>query len=243
MPPRYFRFREPAHVATHIRAVRQFRERETSSTRPFECDIRWIDHPDKGYTEFAVVTRDRRMLLERICCALAAEEINILSADFFTRGDGIVIDLFRVCTTDFAPVDSPATRKRVVDTLYQLHESDSYDAARYLRRRQNYLKQRSDGGIAFPVRAHVSNTAHQTCTVVEIQALDRIGLLHDVFHTINALGLSTAHARICTEKGAAMDTLYLTTGDGHKVTDPTLCETLRDQLARLAATPEDDCPR
>ena len=74
--------------------------------------------------------------------------------------------------------------------------------------------------------------------MVEVQALDRIGLLHDVFRAVNAHGLSTAHARICTEKGAAMDTLYLTTADGRKVTDPRLCDQLCRELEQLAAAPE-----
>jgi SAM-dependent MidA family methyltransferase len=50
---------------------------------------------------------------------------------------------------------------------------------------------------------------------VEIQALDRIGLLHDSLpHHQPSTDLNTAHARICTEKGVAMDTLYITTADG-----------------------------
>jgi [protein-PII] uridylyltransferase len=47
------------------------------------------------------------LLLEKVCCALASEQINILSADLFTRTDGIVVNIFRVCTTNFEPVSEP----------------------------------------------------------------------------------------------------------------------------------------
>jgi len=239
MPARYFRFREPANVATHVRAVSQFLKREKKSDQPFECAIQWIEHPEKGYTELGVVTHDRPQLLEKICAALASEQINILSADLFTRDDGVVLDLFRVCTTNFEPVTNRKTQLRVVDTLYEISREDDYDASRYLRRRKNFLNDSSGGGIQFPVRAFITNRIHPTCTVVEIQALDRIGLLHDLFQAVNSLGLTTTHARICTEKGAAMDSLYIVDSEGNKVTDETRCEELRAKIEEIAATSDD----
>jgi [protein-PII] uridylyltransferase len=89
-----------------------------------------------------------------------------------------------------------------------------------------------------PVRAYVSNDLHPTCTAVEIQGLDRIGLLHDLFSAINQHALNTAHARICTEKGVAMDTLYITTADGKKIEDPELLTTLEDEFTTLISRPE-----
>ena len=73
----------------------------------------------------------------------------------------------------------------------------------------------------------------------EIQALDRIGLLHDLFQAVNSLGLTTTHARICTEKGAAMDSLYIVDSDGNKVTDETRCEELRAKIEEIAASSDE----
>jgi [protein-PII] uridylyltransferase len=73
---------------------------------------------------------------------------------------------------------------------------------------------------------------------VEIQGLDRIGLLHDLFSTINQHGLNTAHARICTEKGVAMDTLYITTAEGTKIEDAELLEQLEKEFTALISRPE-----
>ena len=87
--------------------------------------------------------------------------------------------------------------------------------------------------MAFPVRAYVSNDLHPNCTAIEIQAVDRIGLLHDLFHAINTHGLNTANARISTEKGAAMDTFYVTTREGGKVTDDQLLLRLQDSIEDL----------
>ena len=238
MPASAFHFRQAAHIVTQVRTVRHFLQREADSTDPFASCFKWIDHPDKGSTELVLATRDKPLLLEKICCALASEQINILSADLFTRSDGIVVNIFRVCTTNFETVSTASTRKRFLETFEDIIATTDYDPERYLRRRVNFLKPRNDQGIPVPVQAYVSNDLHPTCTTVEIQGLDRIGLLHDLFHTINQHGLNTAHARICTDKGMAMDTLYITTQDGKKIENPGLLQQIEMQFTALVSRPE-----
>ena len=231
MPDAYFRFREAAAVAAHVKAVQRLGPKADEET--FECSLQWLDSPEKGYTELVIATHDRPLLLEKICCALASEELNILSADFFTRSDAIVLDIFRVCTTNFEPVSDLTLRKRLLATLREVGLLEKYEHARFFRRRPNLLRPKDDHGMAFPVRAYVSNNLHPACTAIEIQAVDRIGLLHDLFHAINAHGLNTANARISTEKGAAMDTFYVTTRDGKKVADEGLLQRLQDSIEDL----------
>ena len=238
MPAAAFHFRQAPHIVTQIRTVRHFLQREADTSDPFASCIKWIDHTDMGYTELVLATRDKPLHLEKICCALASEQINILSADLFTRKDGIVVNIFRVCTTNFEPVSAPSTRKRFLDTFEAILVAENYEPEKYLRRKVNFLKPRSDSGIPVPVRAYVSNDLHTACTTVEIQGLDRIGLLHDLFHTINQHNLNTAHARICTEKGVAMDTLYITTEDGKKIEDSKLIRELEKEFTELISRPE-----
>ncbi|NJM36405.1 MAG: hypothetical protein HC845_00190 [Akkermansiaceae bacterium] len=238
MPPAAFHFRQAAHVVTQVRTVRHFLQRESQTSDPHASCIKWIDHAEKGYTELVLATHDKPQLLEKICCALASEQINILSADFFTREDRIVVNIFRVCTTNFEPVSTASVRKRVLETFEAMLFTESYDPEKYLRRKVNFLKPRSDNGITVPVQAHVSNDMHPTCSTVEIQGLDRIGLLHDLFSTINRHNLNTAHARICTEKGVAMDTLYITTADGKKIEDSELLGKLEEEFTSLISRPD-----
>jgi len=238
MPAAAFHFRQAPHIVTQVRTVRHFLKRESETSDPFASCIKWIDHTDKGYTELVLATRDKPLLLEKICCTLASEQINILSADLFTRTDGIVVNIFRVCTTNFEPVSDASIRKRFLATFEAILIAETYDPEKFLRRKVNFLKPRSDHGITVPVRAFVSNSLHPTCTTVEIQGLDRIGLLHDLFQTINSHHLNTAHARICTDKGVAMDTLYITTPDGKKIEDADLLAQLQNEFSALIARPE-----
>ena len=225
MPAPYFRFREPRNISIHIKSVQTFLKREEDAEEgAFECDMSWIDRDDRSNTELLVTAWNRPLFLEKICCALAAHEINIISADVYTRADGVVCDLFQVCTVDREPVTSERDRKRVLETFRAINSDPDpfaeYQPKQYLKAKTNLLRTDSnEGGIPFPTRVHISNEISSTCTAISIQALDRIGLLHYLFLTVDRLGLATVHARICTEKGAAMDTLYVTWPDGSKVLD------------------------
>jgi [protein-PII] uridylyltransferase len=237
-PNAAFSYREPAHVVTQVRTIRHFTQREEKSESAY-C-VKWIDHLEKGYTEIVIVSRDRPNFLEKICCVIASEQINILSADFYTRTDGIVIDIFRVCNTNFEPINDQLQRKRFIDTFEKIFIAEKYQPEQYLKRRTNFLKPRSDTtGIVFPVRCYISDDLHPSCTTIEIQALDRIGLLHDLFQAINSYGLNTVHARINTEKGAAIDTLYVSNRDGSKLGDTILLEKLRVSLDDLIGKEEE----
>ena len=225
MPAPYFRFREPRNISIHIKSVQTFLKREKLAEEgAFECDMSWIDRDDRSNTELLVTAWNRPLFLEKVCCALAAHEINIISADVYTRADGVVCDLFQVCTVDREPVTSERDRKRVLQTFRAINADPDpfaeYQPKQYLKAKTNLLRTDSnEGGIPFPTRVHISNEISSTCTAISIQALDRIGLLHDLFLSVDRLGLATVHARICTEKGAAMDTLYVTWPDGLKVED------------------------
>lgn len=237
MPPAAFHYREARHLVAQIRTVRQFLQAENGRSGSAANCIKWLDYPGKGYTEMILATRDRPQLLEQLCCALAACEINILSADFFTRADHLVVDVFRVCTREFEPVADPALRESFLDCFQAILTSKSHDPARYLHHLAD-ADSSASREVSVPVMARVCNHLHPTCTAVEIQAVDRIGILHDLFHTINRNGLTTAHARICTEKGVAMDTLYITTHEGGKITDPAVLSDLSRQLDALVGCPE-----
>ncbi len=230
MPASYFRFRDPKTVPVHLKAVREFLKREHDGG--FICVGRSFDYEDRGYTEVVIVSRNRPHFLQKVCCAFASQEINILSADFHTRTDGIVVDLFRVCTTDFGAVTSERQREGFAETLARLGNAEHYDPADYLKPKKNLLRSDKGGGIAFPVRAHVTNEAHGNSTTIEVQAVDRIGLLHDLFLVINQAGLDTVHARINTEKGAAVDTLYVTLPGGGQATDPGQLDHLQRELEK-----------
>ena len=72
---------------------------------------------------------------------------------------------------------------------------------------------------------------------MEIQAVDRIGLLFQVFDNISKHNLEITHPRINTEKRAAIDFFCLTGPEGKKITDNTLLQHLKADLEKSCLSP------
>lgn len=171
---------------------------------------------------------DRHLLLARISGALAAENINILSADLFQRGDNLVLDIFRVCNTNFAAVSARSARNRVEEAVRKAFigaHFDFSDAIAHKLGKSNVMPE--EIGVEIPQRVYVNSEMSSDHTVLELQLVDRIGLLYDIFMAIGRLGHNVTHARISTEKGVAIDAIYIQDENGRKLVD-------RGQLGSLA---------
>ena len=74
-------------------------------------------------------------------------------------------------------------------------------------------------GEQIPTQIRLDNDASETRTVIEIETEDRIGLLYTISQTLTELALDISAAKICTERGAAMDSFYVRELSGGKVLD------------------------
>ena len=231
MPDVYFNVFEESAIASHIRLFREFFEgRGTDGLAPA---IHWVPRPDRGHSELWVCTWDRRNLLAKIAGSLAVAHLNILSADIYTRGDNLVFDVFRVCDTKFQAVTNTKDQQTVEKTLTGALSTDDFDfraALQKATRRPYHLSQE----LEFPTRIVVDNDTHPVYTVVDIQTPDRLGLLYNILTGFGEAGLNIALSRIATEKGAAIDSFYVTDAEGAKISDPESVARLQ-QLLQSAA--------
>jgi [protein-PII] uridylyltransferase len=82
-----------------------------------------------------------------------------------------------------------------------------------LKRKGYHLSQE----IEFPTRIMVDNETHPVYTLVDIQTPDRLGLLYNLLRAFSEAGIQIALSRITTEKGAAIDSFYVTDLEGRKI--------------------------
>jgi [protein-PII] uridylyltransferase len=234
LPDRYFLTFQPEDIAAHVRMFRVFLEENwNTEDQALVPVIRWIPHPDEGHTELRVCTWDRRQLLARICGALTANELSILSADIFTRGDGLVVDTFRITNTRFQAVEEERDMQRVERLLKEALKTDAYDFSPLISKKVHRVPT-WDRKLSFPTRFSISTEANPNYTVVDMVAPDRLGLLYDILSILGSAGFLVAAARITTEKGAAIDSFYITDLEGRKVTQPHLLDELQKALHRSA---------
>jgi [protein-PII] uridylyltransferase len=235
MPDRYFQTYSVGDVVEHIRLFRDFLEnRHRNVLTPLAPAIKWISHPNRGHSEFLFCGWDRNALLARIAGSLTVAHLNILSADVFTRTDSLVLDIFRVCNTDFEAVtdqnDTALVEKRLLQSLE--HEKFDFDPLLEKSRKKRQLSQELD----FPTRIVIDNDAHPVYTLVDIQTPDRLGLLYRLLRAFADTGVYIALSRIATEKGAAIDAFYVTDAEGRKVRNVSTMARLQKALQVASQT-------
>ncbi|HYR59337.1 MAG TPA: [protein-PII] uridylyltransferase, partial [Chthoniobacteraceae bacterium] len=149
MPERYFQAYQLADIVEHVRLFRHFLEaREQPDRGPLAPALKWVAHPNRGHSEVWFVGWDRTELLARIAASISVANLNILSADVFTRSDSLVFDVFRVCNTRFEAVSDEREIATVEKRLNQSLEAESFDfsalLARARKRRAFHLSQELD---------------------------------------------------------------------------------------------------
>ncbi|PWU10616.1 MAG: hypothetical protein C5B47_01920, partial [Verrucomicrobia bacterium] len=238
MPERYFHIFEPQQIATHIRLFRKLFHHLRIAEGPAIVSpiLKWIVRPGHGHSEVWVCGWDRPRLLERIAGALLSAQMNILSADVFTRSDNLVLDIFRVCSTDFQPILEQRDIQRIQARLQESLLCEDFDFRPLIKKGMRLRPYRLSQEAELPIRITVNNSSHPFYTLVDIQAPDHLGLLYNLLRAFGEEGIFIALSRITTEMDMAMDSFYVLGRDGQKLLAPAQIKSVQQRLHR-AATP------
>lgn len=222
LPPRYLTFRNEALILQHLGLVHQFllgQFRHESIEDALAPVVHWQDFPGSAHSEATIVTWDRDGLFTKIAGAFALAQINILSADIWTRADQIVIDTFRVCTDKFTAVTHSHDRTAFTQALTRALRDPGYDLGAEINRTHSFSRKATHYARLMEPMVGFDNESSPDHTLMHLRSPDYLGLLYDVSATLTDHRIAINTARITTEKGAALDTFYLTTHDGKKIED------------------------
>jgi [protein-PII] uridylyltransferase len=210
MPDHYFRAFGVEEIAAHLDLFRRFWSAIYVANEPaYTPVLRWEAQLAKGHSVVSICTWDRPQLLASIAGAFAIASVNILSADIFVRGDNLVLDVFRVRTTTLKPVTDSQEIATVESVLRIALAGEGFDMEPLLSRVRRAGTNRSPE-IDFPTKITIENKSHPASTLIEVETPDRLGLLYDLVACLGRNNVYIALARISTDKGAAIDTFYVT---------------------------------
>ncbi|HSL48984.1 MAG TPA: [protein-PII] uridylyltransferase [Candidatus Deferrimicrobiaceae bacterium] len=223
---RYLATTSPQRIAAHLRLLDRL-EGGVLATELFH-------HPDLGSSELVLATRDVPGLFSLIAGTLAAQGINILSAQIHTRADGIVIDTFQVNDPFGEAVTEEARWRRTLEALRLVLRGEASVEDLLARRRAVHA---AGEGVAGPPKISVDNQLSDSRTVVEVKCPDRVGLLYVITRTLSGQGLDIASARIATEIDQAYDTFYVTDRRGRRLEDEAAMARVRESLEDALVKP------
>lgn len=219
LPNRYTMLVTPAQAAAHLDMSSEL-GRRLSVTR-----LRRLRHS----LEIAICTRDRPFRLSQFCGVITINDLNILDANAFTRGDGIVIDLFHVEGIDGGLSMPRGAWEKLNRDLHavlggRVELEDAY------RAHVTRWRRRTSKGIPVSCVVEFENDLSGESTIIDLSAADRPGLLYRVTRIFSEEGLDIQSARITTRGGVAADSFYVRTAAGEKLTDAAAMRAIRKRL-------------
>jgi [protein-PII] uridylyltransferase len=176
-----------------------------------------------------VAAPDRPGLLSEVAGVLALHGLSIRSADVDSR-DGIALDTFSV---DMLLGRWPTAEELQADLDAVI--AGTADLAEMLRQRaETYAGSRrtlSAHPVIPSITVDVEGSSHST--ILEVHAIDEIGLLHRLTAALFAAGLNVVAARVSTIGIEVVDAFYVRSPSGNKQLDPGSTESVTRVLAEI----------
>ena len=207
--PAYWLRVDEEHQVRHAEFVRRADARKLDfafETKPMAFE---------GATEITILAPDHPRLLSVIAGACAASEANIVGAQIFTTTDGRALDTVIIGRAFDDDADEMRRAERIA-TLIEKTLTGSVRLADALAGKR--IRSRRREAFSIEPQVTVTNELSDRFTVVEVECLDRHGLLYDLTHGMSELSLDIASAHIATFGERVVDTFYVTDLTGHKVT-------------------------
>ena len=190
----------------------------------------------EAVTEVTVLAPDHPRLLSVIAGACAAAGGNIVDAQIFTTIDGRALDTILI-SREF---DRDEDERRRAERVGRLIE-DVLSGKAWLPEMIEKRTKPKRGAKAFRIepRVDIGNALSNRFSVIEVEGLDRPGLLSEITGALSDLSLDIASAHITTFGEKVVDTFYVTDLTSQKIENPARIATIK---ARLVAVLEGPAP-
>jgi [protein-PII] uridylyltransferase len=188
----------------------------------------------EGATEITVLAPDHPRVLSDIAGACAACDANIVDAQIFTTTDGRALDTVIVSRAFDTDEDERRRGARIATAIEQALEGRVRLDQMLAGKRQ---KSRRRDAFSIEPQVRLDNDISDRFTVIEVECLDRTGLLYDLTRTLSDLSLDIASAHIVTFGERAVDSFYVTDLVGHKITAKARQTRIRKALIEAIGLP------
>ncbi|TWG91306.1 UTP--GlnB (protein PII) uridylyltransferase GlnD [Mesorhizobium sp. J18] len=218
----------------------EFIRESTAARKPLSTMVK--THEFEAVTEITVLAPDHPRLLSVIAGACAAAGANIVDAQIFTTTDGRALDTILISRGFDFDEDERRRAQRVGRLIEDVLSGKSWLPEMIEKRTK---PKRGAKTFRIEPQAEIRNMLSNRFSVIEIEGLDRPGLLSEITGTLSDLSLDIASAHITTFGEKVIDTFYVTDLTGQKIENPSrqaairrrLLETLEGKSARQAVKP------
>jgi [protein-PII] uridylyltransferase len=184
-------------------------------------------HARQGGTEIFLYAEDREHLFAVTTSALDQLGLNITDARIVPTRDGYTLDTYRVVDESGEAIHDPEIIQEVLSVLKGRLASPYQPGPLTNRRTPRRLKL-----FTLPTELNFSRDERNHCTVMEVIAADRPGLLARVGQALVEHGVRVKNAKIATLGARAEDVFYITDRNGQPLNDESQQAALRQDIIR-----------
>ncbi|MEU4210662.1 [protein-PII] uridylyltransferase [Streptomyces sp. NPDC026206] len=177
--------------------------------------------------ELTVAVPDQPGVLPATAGVLALHRLTVRAAELRGMGGALLLH-WRVAAEYGAPPEAALLRGDLVRAL-----NGTLDIAGRLAERETAYRGRRRNAVHAPARVTVAAGGSRAATVLEVRAQDAPGLLHRIGRALEDAGVWVRSAHVSTLGASAVDTVYVTRGDGSALTEAeagALAKTMEDAL-------------
>lgn len=168
----------------------------------------------EAITEINVLTPDHPKLLSIIAGACSAAGANIVDAKIHTTRDGRALDSIFINREHDKNEDEIRRANKVCKNIRDALTGDLPFKQLFA---PNTRAKRVSKAFSIPPNIQINNDLSDAFTVIEVQCLDRPGILSDITYTISELNLNIGSAQIATFGEKVIDSFYVTDLLGDKI--------------------------
>ncbi|MCC7347017.1 MAG: ACT domain-containing protein, partial [Variibacter sp.] len=171
----------------------------------------------RGITQLTVLAQDHPRLLSTIAGACALAGANIVDATIYTTTDGLALDTIAVTREFPENADEERRASRIAATIEKALAGEVRLPDVVAKRAPAKGRIRA---FAIEPEVLVHNSWSNRYTVIEVNGLDRPGLLYELTATLSKLSLNIASAHVATFGERVVDVFYVTDLMGAKIDAP-----------------------
>ncbi|HHT9154791.1 MAG TPA: [protein-PII] uridylyltransferase [Candidatus Tripitaka sp. YC43] len=221
VPPRYALEVSPQEAVSHLEMIRNLK---SPSGGPVYLHSSESDH----LTDIWVCTRDMPARFTQLSGVFTAKGLDIISAQAYTRKDGVILDRFRIAGPEGKSLKDKGIKELQQDLSAVL--TGQLSLVELLHSRQRRVAP-SHPPAPGPTRIYIDNNSSPDYTIIDVVSPDRVGLLYAISKCLADCGLDIHFAKVATKLHLAIDVFYVTLKDARtKLFDEEDLKRVKQQL-------------
>lgn len=226
MPERYLLVTKPEEMSDHFLSTDKLAKETLLMETALQADL--------NYHDVTIITKDSPGLFARICSAFFRNRLSILEAQLNTGKSGDVIDRFKLVRSNGTRIgndfDWDGLKEELLRAVLRQTEMDLVLDEEFHVQNESPIRKRR---IGFDVNVIIDNDISPNCSVFEISAPDKAGLLYKIALLFYKNGLDIYVAKALTQVGTALDVFYVRDAKTAEKLEETAAVRVREKLLEI----------